>query len=125
MNGLYSISFSMFSTETCMLCVFQVSGICMTRRATPCDSVTTSTMMRTHFKVKAVWLFRGQDIPKFVMDEIYDMELYEWTKVDISDEAQKERVSAMIEDQEPSEGEALLDAKWFVSLHLAGGRTRP
>ncbi|KAJ6846579.1 elongation factor 1-gamma 2-like [Iris pallida] len=65
------------------------------------------------FKVKGLWLFRGNEIPKFVMDECYDMELYEWTKVDISDEAQKERVNAMIEDQEPFEGEALLDAKCF------------
>ncbi|CAN6163654.1 unnamed protein product [Urochloa humidicola] len=65
------------------------------------------------FKLKGLWLFRGQEVPKFVMDEVYDMELYEWTKVDISDEAQKERVSAMIEDQGPFEGEALLDAKCF------------
>ncbi|URE29843.1 hypothetical protein MUK42_12909 [Musa troglodytarum] len=65
------------------------------------------------FKVKGVWLFRGQEIPKFVLDEVYDMELYDWAKVDISDEAQKERVNAMIEDQEPFEGEALLDAKCF------------
>jgi elongation factor 1-gamma len=65
------------------------------------------------FKVKGCWIFRGQEIPKFVMDEVYDMELYEWTKVDISDEAQKERVSQMIEDAEPFEGEALLDAKCF------------
>ncbi|KAI3815451.1 hypothetical protein L1987_15119 [Smallanthus sonchifolius] len=65
------------------------------------------------FKVKGLWLFRGQEIPKFVMDECYDMELYEWTKVDLADEAQKERVNQMIEDQEPFEGEALLDAKCF------------
>eukprot|EP00262_Sarcandra_glabra_P011777 TRINITY_DN28_c0_g1_i2.p1 TRINITY_DN28_c0_g1~~TRINITY_DN28_c0_g1_i2.p1 ORF type:complete len:429 (-),score=95.60 TRINITY_DN28_c0_g1_i2:260-1546(-) len=65
------------------------------------------------YKVKGLWLFRGQEIPQFVLDECYDMELYEWTKVDISDEAQKERVNAMIEDQEPFEGEALLDAKCF------------
>eukprot|EP00252_Welwitschia_mirabilis_P026351 TRINITY_DN863_c0_g1_i3.p1 TRINITY_DN863_c0_g1~~TRINITY_DN863_c0_g1_i3.p1 ORF type:complete len:421 (+),score=56.65 TRINITY_DN863_c0_g1_i3:258-1520(+) len=65
------------------------------------------------FKVKGLWLFRGQEIPKFVRDEVYDMELYEWTKVDISDEAQKERVNAMIEDQEPFEGEPFLDAKCF------------
>ncbi|KAH7866745.1 hypothetical protein Vadar_024369 [Vaccinium darrowii] len=65
------------------------------------------------FKVKGLWLFRGQEIPQFVMDECYDMELYEWTKVDLSDEAQKERVNQMIEDQEPFEGEALLDAKCF------------
>ncbi|EHA8586385.1 elongation factor 1-gamma 2 [Cocos nucifera] len=65
------------------------------------------------YKVKGLWLFRGLQIPQFVLDECYDMELYEWTKVDITDEAQKERVNAMIEDQEPFEGEALLDAKCF------------
>ncbi|KAL8136451.1 hypothetical protein V2J09_002452 [Rumex salicifolius] len=65
------------------------------------------------YKVKGLWLFRGQEIPKFVMEECYDMELYEWTKVDITDEAQKERASQMIEDAEPFEGEALLDAKCF------------
>lgn len=65
------------------------------------------------FKVKGLWLFRGQQIPQFIIDECYDMELYEWTKVDISDEAQKERVSQMIEDFEPFEGETLLDAKCF------------
>ncbi|GMP63155.1 hypothetical protein CsSME_00024956 [Camellia sinensis var. sinensis] len=45
--------------------------------------------------------------------ECYDMELYDWRKVDLTDEAQKERVNQMIEDQEPFEGEALLDAKCF------------
>ena len=65
------------------------------------------------FKVKGLWLFRGQEIPKFVIDECYDMELYDWKKVDLSDEAQKERVNQMIEDQEPFEGEPLLDAKCF------------
>uniref|UniRef100_A0A0E0IYA9 Elongation factor 1-gamma 2 n=1 Tax=Oryza nivara TaxID=4536 RepID=A0A0E0IYA9_ORYNI len=74
------------------------------------------------FKVKGLWLFRGPEIPKFVMDEVYDMELYEWTKVDISDEAQKERVSAMIEDLEPFEGESLLDAKCF-KVRLAAPST--
>eukprot|EP00262_Sarcandra_glabra_P011778 TRINITY_DN28_c0_g1_i3.p1 TRINITY_DN28_c0_g1~~TRINITY_DN28_c0_g1_i3.p1 ORF type:complete len:424 (-),score=82.44 TRINITY_DN28_c0_g1_i3:345-1616(-) len=65
------------------------------------------------YKVKGLWLFRGQEIPQFVLNECYDMELYEWSKVDILDEAQKERANAMIEDQEPFEGEALLDAKCF------------
>ena len=65
------------------------------------------------FKVKGLWLFRGQEIPQFVIDECYDMELYEWKKVDISDESQKERVNQMIEDCEPFEGEPLLDAKCF------------
>ncbi|KAI3962433.1 hypothetical protein MKW98_010984 [Papaver atlanticum] len=65
------------------------------------------------FKVKGLWLFRGPEIPQFIMDECYDMELYEWKKVDIADENQRERVNQMIEDQEPFEGEALLDAKCF------------
>ena len=55
------------------------------------------------FKVKGLWLFRGQEIPQFVLDECYDMELYEWKKVDITDEEQKECVSQMIEDYEPFE----------------------
>ncbi|XP_047158635.1 lectin-domain containing receptor kinase VI.4-like [Vigna umbellata] len=33
------------------------------------------------FKVKGLWLFRGQEIPQFVIDECYDMELYKWTKM--------------------------------------------
>ncbi|MFS7979192.1 putative elongation factor 1B gamma, glutathione S-transferase, Thioredoxin-like superfamily [Helianthus anomalus] len=49
------------------------------------------------FKVKGLPLFRGPEIPKFVMDECYDMELYEWTNVDLSDEAERERVNQMIE----------------------------
>ncbi|PWA39738.1 hypothetical protein CTI12_AA569220 [Artemisia annua] len=65
------------------------------------------------FKVKGLWLFRGKEIPKFILDECYDMELYEWKQVDITDEAQKERVNQMIEDYEPFEGESLLDAKCF------------
>lgn len=65
------------------------------------------------FKVKGLWLFRGKEIPQFVIDECYDMELYDWKKVDITDEVQKERVNQMIEDYEPFEGEALLDAKCF------------
>ncbi|KAJ4717534.1 Elongation factor 1-gamma [Melia azedarach] len=65
------------------------------------------------FDVKGLWLFRGKEIPQFVIDECYDMELYEWKKVDISDEEQKERVNQMIEDHEPFEGKPLLDAKCF------------
>ncbi|KAJ6291621.1 hypothetical protein OIU76_023661 [Salix suchowensis] len=70
------------------------------------------------FKVKGLWLFRGQEVPQFVIDECYDMELYEWKKVDITDEEQKERVSQMIEDHEPFEGEPLLDAKCFNGLSV-------
>ena len=65
------------------------------------------------FMVKGLWLFHGQEIPQFVIDECSDLELYEWTKVDICDESQKEHVNQIIEDHEPFEGEHLLDAKCF------------
>lgn len=65
------------------------------------------------FAIKGVWLFRGTDIPQLVKDECYDMDLYEWTKVDISDAAQKERVSAMFEEPDLIDGEKLLEAKCF------------
>lgn len=65
------------------------------------------------FKIKGVWLFRGQDIPQNVLDECYDVELYEWTKVDITNEAQKERVNAYFEEPDELDGEKLLEAKCF------------
>lgn len=65
------------------------------------------------FKIKGVWLFRGQEIPQIVLDECYDVELYEWTKVDITDEAQKERVNAYLEEPDEFDGEKLLEAKCF------------
>ncbi|BAT99609.1 hypothetical protein LR48_Vigan312s001100 [Vigna angularis] len=68
---------------------------------------------QTPFKVKGLWLLRGQEIPQFVIDECYDMELYEWTKVDIYDKTQKERVNRIIEDYEAFEGEPLPDATCF------------
>ncbi|KAI5066271.1 hypothetical protein GOP47_0018895 [Adiantum capillus-veneris] len=63
--------------------------------------------------IKGVWLFRGQEIPQMVLDECYDVELYEWTKVDIADEAQKERVNAYLEEPDEFDGEKLLEAKCF------------
>ncbi|KAI3805165.1 hypothetical protein L1987_27281 [Smallanthus sonchifolius] len=87
----------------------KVFGRCSIQRAILFGSVTTNTISFVTINK----LFRGPEIPKFVMDECYDMELYEWTKVDLSDEAQKEHVNKMIEDHEPFEGEALLDAKCF------------
>ncbi|CAI7847488.1 unnamed protein product, partial [Closterium sp. NIES-53] len=33
------------------------------------------------FVIKGVWLFRGSEVPPFVMEECYDCELYEWSKV--------------------------------------------
>lgn len=67
-------------------------------------------------KVKGLWLFRGPEIPQFLLDGWYDMELYDCKKVDITDNDQKERVNQMIEDQKPFKGKPLLVAsasgKW-------------
>ncbi|GMY05013.1 elongation factor 1-gamma-like [Fagus crenata] len=65
------------------------------------------------FMVKGLWLFRGPEIPRFGLDECYDIELFDWKKVDITYEDQKERVNQMIEDYKSLVGEALLDAKCF------------
>ncbi|CAI5464954.1 unnamed protein product [Closterium sp. Yama58-4] len=65
------------------------------------------------FVIKGVWLFRGSEVPKFVLDECYDCELYEWTKVDLSDEAQKERVSQYFEEPDEIDGLVLQEAKCF------------
>ena len=48
-----------------------------------------------------------------MIDECYDMELYEWKKIDTTNEAQKECVNQMFEDHKPFEGEYLLDARCF------------
>ncbi|KAH7373637.1 hypothetical protein KP509_17G066200 [Ceratopteris richardii] len=65
------------------------------------------------FKIKGVWLFRGKEIPQMVLDECYDVELYEWTKVDVNDPLQKERVNAYFEEPDEFDGQKLLEAKCF------------
>lgn len=37
------------------------------------------------FPVKGVWIFRGQEIPKQILEESYDIQLYDLKKVDLSD----------------------------------------
>ena len=34
------------------------------------------------FPIRGFWIFRGQDIPQMMKDECYDLELYEWQKLD-------------------------------------------
>jgi elongation factor 1-gamma len=65
------------------------------------------------YKIKGVWLFRGQDVPQIVLEECYDAELYEWTKVDITNEEQKALVNAYFEEPDTILGEKLLEAKCF------------
>nr|PNR30860.1 hypothetical protein PHYPA_027176 [Physcomitrium patens] len=62
---------------------------------------------------KMFWLFRGQDVPQMVLDEVYDAELYDWTKVDITNEEQKTLVNAYFEEPDTIQGEVLREAKCF------------
>ena len=34
------------------------------------------------FPIRGFWIFRGQDIPQMMKDECYDLELYDWQKLD-------------------------------------------
>jgi len=54
---------------------------------------------------KGLWLFYGQAMPEKLIDDRYDMKLYRWTKVEISDETQKVRVNQMIEASDHFEGQ--------------------
>eukprot|EP00270_Netrium_digitus_P006149 TRINITY_DN183_c0_g1_i2.p1 TRINITY_DN183_c0_g1~~TRINITY_DN183_c0_g1_i2.p1 ORF type:complete len:445 (-),score=167.06 TRINITY_DN183_c0_g1_i2:397-1731(-) len=65
------------------------------------------------FVIKGVWLFRGQEIPPFVLEEVYDMELYEWKKVDLEDAEQKELVNQYFEEPDEIQGLELVEAKCF------------
>lgn len=37
------------------------------------------------FPIRGVWIFRGLEIPAIMLDECYDMELYDFVKADIND----------------------------------------
>lgn len=52
-------------------------------------------------------------MPQMVKDECYDVELYEWTKVDINNETQKALVNAYFEEPDTINGEILMEAKCF------------
>lgn len=65
------------------------------------------------YQIKGVWLFRGLGIPAEVTEECYDAELYEWTKVDVSDEAQKQLVNDYFEEPDEISGLKVLEVKCF------------
>ena len=65
------------------------------------------------YKIKGVWVFRGQGVPQIVLEECYDAELYEWMKVDMTNEEQKALVNAYFKELDTIQGERLLEAKCF------------
>jgi len=48
-----------------------------------------------------------------LQDECYDLELYNWTKVDLSDAAQKKRVEEMIAEEAKIDGLENIECKVF------------
>ncbi|KAK9796239.1 hypothetical protein WJX73_009454 [Symbiochloris irregularis] len=65
------------------------------------------------FPVKGLWIFRGSGIPPIMLDECVDLELYEWTKVNLSDPKQKALVEDMIVEEDKIAGLELVDTKVF------------
>lgn len=56
------------------------------------------------FPIRGVWIFRGQDIPPQMKDECYDLDLYNWEKVDSSDPKVRERIGLMLEEADKIDG---------------------
>ncbi|KAK9834888.1 hypothetical protein WJX81_006700 [Elliptochloris bilobata] len=65
------------------------------------------------FPIRGVWIFRGQGIPPIMLDECYDLELYNWTRVDIADPKQKARVEDMIAEEATIDGLEHIECKIF------------
>ena len=42
------------------------------------------------FPIRGFWIFRGNDIPPMMKEECYDLDLYNWSKVDINDEVSRD-----------------------------------
>lgn len=65
------------------------------------------------FPVVGCWMFRGQDLPPQMLEECYDMDLYEWVKVDLSDAAQKKRLEDMLCEEATIDGLEHVECKVF------------
>lgn len=42
------------------------------------------------FPIRGFWIFRGNDIPPMMKEECYDLDLYNWSKVDINDKVSRD-----------------------------------
>ena len=50
-----------------------------------CCRVLQLSFPTLSIRCRGVWIFRGPGIPQIMLDECYDMELYDWVKADIND----------------------------------------
>lgn len=65
------------------------------------------------FPITGVWIFRGQEIPQIMKDECYDLELYNWSKIDINDEDGKKRMEDIMCEEEKIDGMECVECKVF------------
>ncbi|KAL3147918.1 hypothetical protein ABBQ32_002628 [Trebouxia sp. C0010 RCD-2024] len=67
------------------------------------------------FPIRGFWIFRGQDIPQMMKDECYDLELYDWKKLDSKnlEPAQKALIESMIAEDDKIEGLEHVECKVF------------
>lgn len=65
------------------------------------------------FPIRGCWIFRGQALPPMMVDECYDLDLYNWTKVDLGDAAAKKRVEDMFAEEATIDGLEHVECKIF------------
>ncbi|CAL8463238.1 g2772 [Coccomyxa elongata] len=65
------------------------------------------------FPIRGMWIFRGQEIPAIMQEECFDLPLYEWTKVDTNDAAVRERISALLCEEDKIDGLENVEVKVF------------
>eukprot|EP01024_Parvocaulis_polyphysoides_P017362 TRINITY_DN1767_c0_g2_i1.p1 TRINITY_DN1767_c0_g2~~TRINITY_DN1767_c0_g2_i1.p1 ORF type:complete len:445 (-),score=82.69 TRINITY_DN1767_c0_g2_i1:181-1371(-) len=65
------------------------------------------------FPIEGVFMFRGQEIPPPIVENCYDIELYDWEKVDLSNEDQKKRLEDIICEEDLIDGMTLIEGKVF------------
>jgi len=65
------------------------------------------------FPITGVWIFRGQDIPQIMKDECYDLELYDWAKIDMSDEDGKKRMEDIMCEEAMIDGMECIECRVF------------
>lgn len=65
------------------------------------------------FPVKGLWIFRGQEMPPMMVEECYDVDLYDWKRADPTDPKQKKLIEDMLVEEDLIEGMEHVECKVF------------
>jgi len=66
------------------------------------------------FPIRGAWIFRGQAIPPQMVEECYDLDLYNWVKVDAADEKARARIENMFAEEATIDGLEHIECKIFM-----------